>query len=87
MLPRTSVSTVVENRRYRNFAPFVRQTGERKAQICAKGISQQLQVFPREIGRGRFPNSEPHPPRHRDLKWLVMLLYQLAVQVAAGVHA
>jgi hypothetical protein len=32
----------VVNRRYRNFAPFVRQTGERKAQTCAKGISQQL---------------------------------------------
>ena len=25
----------VANRRYRNFAPFVRQTGERKAQTCA----------------------------------------------------
>jgi hypothetical protein len=31
-----------EIRRYRNFAPFVRQTGERKAQTCAKGILRQL---------------------------------------------
>jgi hypothetical protein len=32
----------VENRRYHNFAPFVRQTGERKAQTCAIAILQQL---------------------------------------------
>ena len=30
------------NRHYRNFAPFVRQTGERKAQTCAKAMLQQL---------------------------------------------
>jgi hypothetical protein len=29
------------NRRYRNFAPFVRQTGEGKTQTCAKGILRQ----------------------------------------------
>jgi hypothetical protein len=29
-------------RRYRNFAPFVRQTGERKAQTCANAILHQL---------------------------------------------
>src|ERR1035437_1278145 len=34
--------TVDETRRYRNFAPFVRQTGERKAQTCANGIFRQL---------------------------------------------
>jgi hypothetical protein len=29
-------------RPYHNFAPFVRQTGEKKAQACAMGILQQL---------------------------------------------
>ncbi len=29
-------------RRYQNFAPFVRQIGERKAQTCAKAMFQQL---------------------------------------------
>src|ERR1039457_4098309 len=33
--------STVANRRYRNFAPFVRQTGERKAQTCAMAIYQQ----------------------------------------------
>jgi len=28
-------------RRYRNFAPFVRQTGEKKAQTCAIGMLRQ----------------------------------------------
>ncbi len=28
--------------RYRTFAPFVRQTGERKAQTCANGMFRQL---------------------------------------------
>jgi hypothetical protein len=32
------------NRRYRNFAPFVRQTSERKAQTCAMGILRQLRM-------------------------------------------
>src|SRR4029077_18141370 len=32
---------IEENRRYRNFAPFVRQTGERKAQTCAMAMLQQ----------------------------------------------
>jgi hypothetical protein len=32
------------NRRYRNFAPFVRQTGERKAQTCAMAIFRQQWV-------------------------------------------
>jgi probable HAF family extracellular repeat protein len=31
-------------RRYPNFAPFVRQTGERKAQACANGMFRQLPV-------------------------------------------
>src|SRR5208282_291314 len=31
----------VETKRYRNFAPFVRQTGEGKAQTCANGIFRQ----------------------------------------------
>src|ERR1035437_1407806 len=30
------------NRRYHNFAPFVRQIGERKAQTCAMAILRQL---------------------------------------------
>ena len=30
--------SIDETRRYHNFAPFVRQTGERKAQTCAKAI-------------------------------------------------
>src|SRR6202158_5829428 len=34
--------TVDETRRYRNFAPFVRRTGGRKAQTCANGIFQEL---------------------------------------------
>ena len=39
---RTSNSEVtVVTRRYRNFAPFVRQTRERKAQTCAKAILRQ----------------------------------------------
>jgi hypothetical protein len=33
---------VYETRRSRNFAPFVRQTSERKAQTCAMAILQQL---------------------------------------------
>jgi hypothetical protein len=33
------------HRRYHNFAPFVRQTGEKKAQACAMGILQQLSAF------------------------------------------
>jgi hypothetical protein len=33
-----------ENRRHRNIAPFVRRTGERKAQTCAKAIYQQLRL-------------------------------------------
>ena len=36
--------STVETRRYRNFAPFVRQTGERKAQTCANEICQQLSL-------------------------------------------
>src|ERR1039458_6899637 len=36
------VPMVYATRRYRNFAPFVRQTGERKAQTCAMGMLQQL---------------------------------------------
>jgi hypothetical protein len=32
---------VDEIRRYRNFAPFVRQTGERKAQTCAMAMLRQ----------------------------------------------
>jgi hypothetical protein len=35
--PHCHLTTVVD-RRYRNFAPFVRQTRERKAQTCAKAI-------------------------------------------------
>jgi hypothetical protein len=34
-----------ENRRYHNFAPFVRQIGERKAQTCAMAIFRQLSAF------------------------------------------
>jgi hypothetical protein len=34
----TECTPVDVNRPYRNFAPFVRQTGERKAQTCAKAI-------------------------------------------------
>ena len=30
-----------ENRPYHNFAPFVRQIGERKAQACAKAMLRQ----------------------------------------------
>ena len=33
---------IVVTRRYRNFAPFVCQTRERKAQTCAKAMLQQL---------------------------------------------
>jgi hypothetical protein len=36
------VTTTAAIRPYRNFAPFVRQTGEGKAQTCAKAIFQQL---------------------------------------------
>jgi len=37
-------------RRYRKFAPFVRQTGKRKVQTCAKAMFQQLtQVSPSEL--------------------------------------
>jgi hypothetical protein len=32
---------VYEIRRYRKFAPFVRQAGERKPQTCVKGMFQQ----------------------------------------------
>jgi hypothetical protein len=34
-----------EIRPYHNFAPFVRQTGERKAQACAKEMLRQLSEF------------------------------------------
>jgi hypothetical protein len=36
------LGVVVETRRFHNFAPFVRQTGEKKAQTCAMAILQQL---------------------------------------------
>ena len=35
----------VVTRPYHNFAPFVRQIGERKAQACAKAILQQLRAI------------------------------------------
>jgi hypothetical protein len=39
-------------RRYRNFAPFVRRIGERKAQTCAMAIFSQL-CCGEEIGNAR----------------------------------
>jgi hypothetical protein len=35
-----------ETRRYHNFAPFVRQIGERKAQTCAMAIFHHLRPSP-----------------------------------------
>jgi hypothetical protein len=37
------------HRRYHNSAPFVRQTGERKAQTCAMAIFQQLRTAVRSV--------------------------------------
>src|SRR5450755_4711188 len=42
-IPRTDLLGIaVDTRPYHNFAPFVRQTDERKAQTCVMAISQQL---------------------------------------------
>jgi hypothetical protein len=43
------------HRPYRNFAPFVRQTGERKAQACAKGMLRQLCPW---VSLGELPPSQ-----------------------------
>jgi hypothetical protein len=34
------------HRRYHNFAPFVRQTGEKKAQACVTAMLRQLRKSP-----------------------------------------
>jgi hypothetical protein len=57
-------------RPYHNFAPFVRQTGERKAQTCAMGIYQQSEISRQILAvvsrliRGRQPRNSSAIPMY-----------------------
>ena len=55
--PATAFQISVVIRRYRNFAPFVRQTGKRKAQTRAKAVSPLKRQFPDDRGLGQIPGT------------------------------
>src|ERR1019366_7372091 len=55
-------------RRYRNFAPFVCQTSERKPQPCVKGDLTSAIRLQRPLGKAACRREQIHAP----LQWLLL---------------
>jgi hypothetical protein len=75
---------VYVTRRSHNFAPFIRQTGERKAQTCAKGILRQASSRiatqkTSQYGQGVQSHNES-PTSSRLLRFRISLRYDSAFE-------